>query len=70
MEILKDNKGFILLKLIITFIILFFTIGWVINAVKLSRCDFDAPYKAEIIRTVGVIAAPFGSVVGYINIAD
>lgn len=46
------------------------TLGWLINIAQFCRCDFDAPYKAEIIRGVGVIVAPVGSVVGYFNIQD
>lgn len=45
-------------------------VGWVLNIVQFCRCDFDAPYKAEIIRGAGVVIAPVGSVVGYLNIQD
>ncbi len=42
--------------------------GWVKNLIKLSDCDFKEPYKAEIIRTVGVFVPPIGVVTGYINL--
>lgn len=29
--------------------------GWVINLVKLFECDFQAPYKGEIIHTAGAL---------------
>lgn len=29
--------------------------GWVKNVVKLASCDFEAPYKAEVIHSVGLI---------------
>jgi len=28
---------------------------WIGNVVKLTRCDFEAPYKGEIIHAVGLI---------------
>ena len=40
--------------------------GWVKNVVKLSECDFKAPYKAEVIHAVGIIP-PIGMVTGWLN---
>lgn len=37
---------------------LFFAICWLINAVKLVKCDFDAPYKEEIIHAIGLLVPP------------
>lgn len=60
----------ILLAIYLTIIILF-GVGWVKNIFKLSDCDFEAPYKAEIIRGVGVLPiAPLGAIVGYMDIND
>lgn len=28
---------------------------WIANFVKLTRCDFEAPYKGEAIHAVGLI---------------
>ena len=44
-------------------------IGWVKSIVKLTRTDFQAPYKAELIYGVGVFTGA-GAVIGYININD
>jgi len=41
--------------------------GWVKNLIKLSDCDFEAPYKAEIIHTVGLIP-PVGAITGWLNV--
>lgn len=41
--------------------------GWVKNIIKLSDCDFQAPYKAEVVHTVGLIP-PVGMVTGWINV--
>ena len=37
-------------------------ICWVINLIQLLNCDFEAPYKEEIIKTIGVIASPTAGV--------
>lgn len=41
--------------------------GWVKNLIKLSDCDFKAPYKAEIIHGVGILP-PVGMVTGWLNL--
>jgi len=46
-------------------------IGWVANIVRLvNDCDFESPYKCEVIRGIGVPVAIVGAVAGYINIED
>ena len=44
--------------------------GWINNLVQFIKLDFQEPYKAEIIRGVGIPVVPFGIVIGYINIKD
>ena len=44
--------------------------GYVLNIVALCKCDFEPSYKAECIRTVGVVIPVVGVVTGYIDIAD
>ena len=48
-------------------LILAIGIGWVKNLIKLSNCDFEAPYKAEIIHAVGLIP-PVGMVTGWLDV--
>ena len=48
-------------------IILVVGIGWTQDVIKLTRCDFKAPYKAEIIYTVGLIP-PVGMITGWLNL--
>lgn len=70
---MKNEKGFTVIELVI--VLMFVVIiplavtGWVKNLIKLSECDFESPYKAEVIRVVGVIP-PVGAVVGWLNIED
>jgi hypothetical protein len=40
--------------------------GYVSNIVKLTGCDFKPSYKCEIIRGVGVLLFPMGSIIGFI----
>lgn len=42
-------------------------IGWVKNIIKLSNCDFEAPYKAEVIHAIGIIP-PVGAVTGWLDL--
>ena len=43
--------------------------GWVKNIIKLTDCDFESPYKTEVIRVVGIIP-PVGAVVGWMDIGE
>ena len=43
--------------------------GWVVNCVKFARLDFEAPYKAEILRGIGIFP-PIGAVMGWVPISD
>jgi len=40
--------------------------GWVKNVIKLTSCDFEAPFKCEITHAVGLIP-PVGMITGWIN---
>lgn len=55
--------------LISALILVIISTGWVKNLIKLSDCDFEAPYKAEIIHAVGLFP-PVGMVTGWLNIKD
>ena len=40
--------------------------GYIKNVIKLSECDFQAPYKCEVIHGVGLV--PFvGPIVGWMD---
>ena len=43
--------------------------GYVKNIVKLSNCDFKAPYKAEVIHAIGIVP-PVGCITGWLSIDD
>ena len=48
-------------------IVLIVAVGWVKNIVKLSECDFESPYKAEVIHAIGLIP-PIGAVTGWLDV--
>jgi hypothetical protein len=58
--------GGLLFVIILT---VFGAIGWVMNIIKFTQCDFLPPYKCESIRAMGLIPV-VGAIVGYINISD
>ncbi len=64
---MNKQKGFTLVELIPLILIILILVGWVKNIIKLSDCDFEAPYTAEIIHTLGLIP-PVGMVTGWIDV--
>ena len=65
----NKQKGFISLTGFVLIIYLVFLTGYVMNIVKFVRLDFKAPYKAEVIRGIGIVP-PIGGVLGYIKVTD
>lgn len=64
------DKTFTVLRVAQLGITLFFAIGWAANFIYLCHCDFQPPYKVEILRTVGVLVPPIGGVLGWVSIED
>lgn len=69
---MSKRKGFALLGVLIVIVVIGLVggIGYVRNIIGLTRCDFQAPYKAEVIRAVGVVVPPVGAIVGWIGVED
>ena len=68
-KIIRGQKGFTIIELIVVIVMIFSIIGYAMNIYKLVKCDFKAPYKAEIIRGIGIVTGT-GVVIGYISISD
>ena len=51
---MRKQKGFTLTELVIVIIFLFGGISWLVNGYKFIQCDFEAPYKAEVVHGIGV----------------
>lgn len=72
----KQKKGGFTITEILIVVVLLFGIaipclyGYVNNIVKFTKCDFKEPYKAEILRGIGIAIAPVGMVEGYLTIDD
>lgn len=64
---MKTQRGFTLIEVVVVVVILAVAVGWIKNIIKLSECDFEAPYKAEVIHGVGLIP-PVGMVTGWLVI--
>ena len=62
---MKGIKG---RRAILMFIVVLLLMGWITNLVKVFGCDFASPYKAEVIRTVGIFIPPVGGVAGYCDL--
>lgn len=58
------------LFVLVALVVIGMLVGFVRNIVRLCYCDFEAPYKAEIIRGIGIFIPPVGGIVGWINIPD
>jgi hypothetical protein len=59
------------LVVLLAILIICLPVDYVVNIVKFFCCDFDAPYKAEVIRGICIFPlAPLGCVVGWIPISD
>lgn len=65
----KIKSIFIIWFIIYASIIIFGITGYIKNVIKLSECDFEHPYKAEVIHIVGLIP-PVGAITGWLNIGN
>ena len=57
-------KGLIIIPVVIVFVV---GVGWVKNIIKLADCDFEAPYKAEVIHAIGIFP-PVGAITGWLDL--
>ena len=57
-------KGIMIFGLVVVAVV---SVGWVKNVIKLANCDFEAPYRAEVIHAVGLIP-PVGMVTGWLDV--
>lgn len=45
-------------------------IGYVLNFIAFVNLDFQEPYRAEVLRGIGLVVVPLGVVEGFIPIND
>lgn len=63
-----DYVGGFLVGLLI-FVLIMGCVGWCKNLYKLTQLDFRPPYKAEVLRVIGIVPV-VGAFEGYFNIKD
>lgn len=51
-------------------IILVLPISWIVNAYKLTQCDFEPAYKEEVLRVIAIPIAPLSIIVAWIDFED
>lgn len=56
------------LQLIAMIVGLIVVLGWWVNVFKFASSDFEAPFKPEIVRAVGVVVPPVGVAVGFVDL--
>lgn len=52
-KINSETPGWCLIPMLLIWA--YIVIAWIVNLVKLLRCDFEAPYKDEIVHAIGLI---------------
>lgn len=60
----------LIIGLVVISVVLAFPVGYIMNAVKFARLDFKQPIKAEIVRGIGIVSGPIGSIMGFVKIED
>ena len=59
-----------ILRTLLTIFWLFVAVSWITNLVKFVKCDFEAPYKTEIIRSIGIPIPVVGMVTAWMDIGE
>ena len=57
-------KSILLLGILLTLLML---VGWVKDISHLRQCDFQSPYKAEILYGIGAALPPVGGIAGWFD---
>jgi hypothetical protein len=66
---MNNQKGIALLQFVLAIVVLAGIIGYCMNVYKfVVQCDFESPYKCEMIRGIGLGVPPAGAIIGYLTI--
>ncbi len=63
---MKTQCGFTAFELLVVLLVLFGSVGWVWNIVKIVQSGFDVITGMFIARCIGVFVAPLGAVLGFL----
>jgi len=64
----KETIASIIFLALLVLVPAFLITGWILNIIQFAKLDFKQPYKAEIIRGIGI--TPVGAIIGWIKIED
>jgi len=56
-------------NLVVCFVMLLLVIGYVKNIIGIFNCDYETPYRCEVVRLVGIIP-PLGVFFGWVDVDD
>ncbi len=65
----KRQRGYTAYELFVVVLILYILTAWVVNIVKLVDLDFEAPYKAEVVRVISIIPV-ISAVTAFMDIGE
>lgn len=55
------------MALIIVIMWLFLTVSWIKNIYELTECDFESPYKCEVIHGIGIPIPPVSWISAWVD---
>jgi hypothetical protein len=51
---MRKRRDFTIIELVLVLVVLPLLALYITNVVKLAKCDFEAPYKCEVIHGIGI----------------
>lgn len=60
----------LLISLVPVVLMLSILIGWFMNVFAVFKLDFQEPYKAEVVRVLGIVIPPVGGMAGYVTFEE
>ena len=64
---MKKQNGFTLIEIIFVLVVVVGFGSWVTNLVKFTNCDFESPYKCEVIHGAGVFVPPLSVITAWFS---
>lgn len=48
----------VIAALVLIVVVAAFPVSWLVNAYKFASCDFESPFKCEVVHGIGVFVPP------------
>jgi len=55
---MKSQKGYTITELLLLIAIIAVIGSYLVNVIKFTQCDFEAPYQCEIVHGAGLLPLP------------